>query len=263
MERLRKWRFLPMEIEIKEKLKEIETTHKVKILYACESGSRAWGFASPDSDYDVRFIYAHKKDWYMSIDDKMDVIELPVNKLLDIGGWEIRKALRLFRKSNAPLYEWLQSPIHYFVNVDFYDKLWNLAPYYFSFRAGMHHYINMTKNCLENELQGDEVKLKKYFYALRPILAAKWIADNRQIPPMEFSKLQTLITNNKVNIEIENLLEKKKVSDEKEIIKKVETLNTFISNTLIECQEVSDHIEKTSVTAEQLDQLFRNTIDGI
>jgi predicted nucleotidyltransferase len=252
-----------MEIEIKEKLKELEESHKVKILYACESGSRAWGFASPDSDYDVRFIYAHAKDWYMSIDDKVDVIELPVNKILDIGGWEIRKALRLFRKSNAPLYEWLQSPIHYFINTEFYNKLWDLSSHYFSFRAGMHHYLSMTKNCLENELQGKEVKLKKYFYALRPILAAKWIADKRQIPPMEFSKLRILISDKNVNSEIEILLEKKKASDEKEMINKIELLNEFISGALIQYQTLSDDIEKTSVTTERLDQLFRNTIDGI
>ena len=95
------------------KLAQIENDFKVKILYACESGSRAWGFASPDSDYDVRFIYVHNKSHYLSIDEHRDVIELPINEVLDINGWDLRKALRLFRKSNGPLYEWLQSPIIY------------------------------------------------------------------------------------------------------------------------------------------------------
>src|SRR6188768_2678862 len=95
------------------KLKEVERQYQVKILYACESGSRAWGFASPDSDFDARFIYVHKKEHYLSIEEQRDVIELPIDEVLDINGWELKKALRLFKKSNGPLYEWLQSPIVY------------------------------------------------------------------------------------------------------------------------------------------------------
>src|SRR5690349_19783163 len=102
-----------MHEEIVGRLGSVEEEFDVRVLYACESGSRAWGFASPDSDYDVRFVYVHKADYYLSIDDQRDVIEVPINDLLDINGWELRKALRLFRKSNAPLYEWLQSPIVY------------------------------------------------------------------------------------------------------------------------------------------------------
>jgi len=94
-----------MDSVIRGVLEKIEKEHKVKILFAWESGSRAWGFASKDSDYDVRFIYVHEKNWYFGIDDQRDVIELPVNEVLDVNGWDVRKALRLFRKSNAPLYE--------------------------------------------------------------------------------------------------------------------------------------------------------------
>src|SRR5688572_12611281 len=158
-----------------EKLKSIEHQFDVKILYACESGSRAWGFASPDSDYDVRFIYVHKMDYYLSIDEQRDVIELPINDVLDINGWELRKALRLFRKSNAPLYEWLQSPIVYAADPGFVDGLKSLMSGIFSARAGMHHYLSMAKSVFDSELSGEMVKLKKYFYALRPILAAMWI----------------------------------------------------------------------------------------
>lgn len=114
-----------------DKLKGIEQNNNVKILYACESGSRAWGFASPDSDYDVRFIYIHNPDYYLSIDNADDVIELPVNEVLDISGWDIRKALKLFRKSNPPLMEWLQSPIVYACNEEFYAQMTALAPQYY------------------------------------------------------------------------------------------------------------------------------------
>lgn len=102
-----------MEDTIRSRLDAIQASENVCIVYACESGSRAWGFPSADSDYDVRFIYVRPVEWYLSIDDKRDVIECPVEDGLDINGWDLRKALRLSRKSNPPLLEWLGSPIVY------------------------------------------------------------------------------------------------------------------------------------------------------
>src|SRR4051794_14574214 len=91
----------------------VEHEKDVRVLYACESGSRAWGFASRDSDYDVPFLYVHERDWYLSVDDRRDVLEYPLRDELDVSGWELRKALRLLRKSNPPLLEWLNSPMVY------------------------------------------------------------------------------------------------------------------------------------------------------
>src|SRR5690348_15627233 len=106
--------------KIIEAIKNIERNENVTILFAAESGSRAWGFPSPDSDYDARFVYIHPKDHYLDIIERRDVIELPVDAVLDINGWELRKALRLFAKSNGPIYEWLQSPVVYKANPDFH-----------------------------------------------------------------------------------------------------------------------------------------------
>ena len=119
-----------MDAIIQEKLNQLEAEYGVQILLAVESGSRAWGFASPDSDYDVRFIFWHPKDWYLSVFEQRDVIELPVDAVLDISGWDIRKALRLLWKSNAALIEWLNSPIVYRAHPKrkFLDEL---APYAF------------------------------------------------------------------------------------------------------------------------------------
>ena len=94
-----------MQALILEKLDAIEAEHGVQILYACESGSRGWGIASQDSDYDVRFIYCHRRDWYLAVGEPRDVIELPINDVLDINGWDLRKALQLMRKSNPTLLE--------------------------------------------------------------------------------------------------------------------------------------------------------------
>src|ERR1041385_3130769 len=117
---------------IKQRLSSIELNSNVQVLFAAESGSRAWGFPSPDSDYDARFIYVHPKDYYLSIDDQRDVLEMPVDGVLDINGWDIRKALKLFAKSNAPLFEWLQSPIVYKSDDGFHKALVELMPLYFN-----------------------------------------------------------------------------------------------------------------------------------
>jgi predicted nucleotidyltransferase len=168
-----------MKETILQNLAELERSENIKILYACESGSRAWGFASPDSDFDVRFIYTRDVDHYLSIGEMPDVIGLPVNEVLDIGGWDIKKALKLFLKSNSPLYEWLQSPVVYRQDSAFADEMRNLMPAYFSLRSGGNHYLSMANNTLRDDLKGEQVKLKRYFYALRPALACLWIVEKQ------------------------------------------------------------------------------------
>ncbi len=243
---------------ILDKLKAIEHQFDVRILYACESGSRAWGFASPDSDYDVRFVYVHKTDYYLSIDDLRDVIEVPINDLLDINGWELRKALRLFRKSNAPLYEWLQSPIVYAEHPTFVSEMKALMPTYFSPRAEMHHYLSMAKGVFESELSGEMVKLKRYFYALRPILAAKWIADMRSVPPMEFKSLRVLMPERISTLVDELLLIKVKV-DESFMTEKESEINAFIGECILYC-EARVPQDRTRDNNVELNKLFKRSL---
>jgi predicted nucleotidyltransferase len=252
-----------MKQEIDKQIEAIEQGHDVRVLYACESGSRAWGFASPDSDYDVRFIYIQPRNNYLSIYDRRDVIELPVNEILDVNGWDIRKSLQLFLKSNAPLYEWLQSPIVYKEETAFAAELRNLMPVYFSHRAGCHHYLSMTRNTFENDLQGDEVKLKKYFYALRPALACLWILEKQTVPPMEFGELRTLVTDARWNQAVDELLEQKKGAGEKELIKPIGLLQEWIAATITESKEKADAITSLTHGTELLDQLFRKYIDVV
>ncbi|MBS1554797.1 MAG: nucleotidyltransferase domain-containing protein [Bacteroidetes bacterium] len=248
-----------MKVNIKQSLSEIETRNKVNIVFACESGSRAWGFASPDSDYDVRFIYVHPKEYYLSVDEQRDVIELPINDLLDINGWELRKALRLFRKSNGSLYEWLQSPVVYSQNNEFVDDLKNLMPHYFSPRATMHHYLSMAKTVFENDLAGGEVRLKKYFYALRPILACRWIADRIEVPPMEFGKLRVLLAND-LNEIVDDLLKQKAVVDEKYVIKPIEQLYSFIRSEIEYCEKAVPGLGPVNADSDRLNNLFRKYV---
>ena len=248
-----------MDHSIKQKLAEIEHEYDIRILYACESGSRAWGFASPDSDYDVRFVYVHPPEYYLSIDDKTDVIELDINDLLDINGWDLRKALRLFRGSNAALYEWLQSPIVYQKDELFFDSLVALVPQHFSLRAGMHHYLSMTRSCFEKELQGDTVRLKKYFYALRPILAALWIAEKREMPPMSFDKLRLFLPA-ELDKTVDKLLNIKAEADEKYRVEKVRAVNDFIYQSMFKCEEIARDFHAFKGETTSLDALFRQSV---
>ena len=147
------------------RLAEIETRENLRIVYACESGSRAWGFPSVNSDYDVRFIYTRPVEWYLSIDEKRDVIEIPIDERLDINGWDLKKALRLIRKTNPPLLEWLGSPIIYYEKYSVVSQLRQFAQKYYSPSACLYHYLHMARGNFRDYLQGDVVWVKKYFYA--------------------------------------------------------------------------------------------------
>lgn len=214
---------------IKIKLKEIESTENVRILYACESGSRAWGFASEDSDFDVRFIYVMSKKDYITINPKRDVIELPVDEVLDINGWDLQKALSLFHKSNPILFEWLQSPIVYQKNDLFLHDMQQAILKYFQPKHTLLHYLHMGKRNYQEYFKQDLVKLKKYFYVLRPILCCQWIIENGTMPPMEFQKLLVLVNDKQVKTEIDKLLSLKLSSTELDKINKVSPIEEFIS----------------------------------
>ena len=246
---------------IQEEIRNIEQKEDLKILFACESGSRAWGFPSQDSDYDVRFIYIRSLEWYLSIDDKKDTLEYPINDVLDISGWDVRKALKLFRNSNAVVYEWLQSPIVYKKETDFAEQLVKLFPEYFSLRAGMHHYLSMAKKCHNEELMGNMVKLKKYFYALRPALACKWIAEKKEVPPMEFPLLRQLIKEEReLNGIIDDLLQQKQEGGEKDMIVSIDLLNSFIEKEIKRGELFSLELEKTKGSTEDINKLFRQLL---
>ncbi|MGC5326736.1 nucleotidyltransferase domain-containing protein [Brevibacillus sp. SYSU BS000544] len=250
---------------IQKEIKQIEQAHNVKILFAVESGSRAWGFPSQDSDYDVRFVYIQRPEWYLSIDDKRDVIEVPINNLLDINGWDIRKALKLFRKSNPPLLEWLISDIVYYESFGFKDELLELKQQVFSPRASVHHYLSMAKGNYRDYLQGEQVKIKKYFYVLRPLLACMWIEKYNANPPILFQELvNDLIVDSHLKREIEELLRRKIAGEELHLEKRIDTLNQFIEEKFAHLTEFAAtcHNEMQDPT-DQLDELYRKYLKKV
>lgn len=228
--------------DILDTLAQIEKDHDVRILYACESGSRAWGFASPDSDYDVRFIYVHRADWYLDIalERKRDVIEYPIHDDLDVSGWDLRKALGLMRKSNPPLLEWLRSPIVYWECVEAVLELRRLSALFFSPVACGYHYLSMARGNYRDYLHGPQVRLKKYLYVLRPILAVEWIEQELGPVPTEFQILvDTLVEDEFLKGQIEALLALKRRSIEADYGDAVPMLNRFIEEKLERLEQSS------------------------
>ena len=172
-------------------LERMERAEDVRVLLAVESGSRAWGFASPDSDFDVRFVYVRPVDHYLRLEPARDVLEWRVDEVLDVDGWDADKALRLLRGSNPSLFEWLASPIVYAEDPAF-AVVRELAAECFSPVASAHHYLSMGRNHLA-ALAGETVRLKKCLYTMRAILAARWVVAERA--PAISSSVVSLISN--------------------------------------------------------------------
>jgi predicted nucleotidyltransferase len=250
-------------------LRRIEDEKNVRILYACESGSRAWGFASADSDYDVRFLYLHPVEWYLGIGKKRDVIEWEVGNL-DISGWELRKALGLLRKSNPPLLEWLQSAIVYWSMPKLVIRLRGMMQDCYSPVAGFYHYFHMAKGNYRQYLEGETVWLKKYLYVLRPILACLWIergygtkrgyeAGQRDgLVPVKFDTLvRTLVPEGPLREAIGDLVRKKQAGAELDRGPRIPAISDFLDRELERLSDWHAIPGRVLVETEDLNQFFR------
>ena len=249
-----------MKTKIQSELSRIETERGVQVLYAVESGSRAWGFASIDSDYDVRFIYLRAPEWYLSVEQKRDVIEEPISGDLDISGWDLRKALGLLRKSNPPLLEWLRSAIVYREDVRFSTGFRALAENYYSPAKCFFHYLHMAEGNFRDYLRGDVVWLKKYLYVLRPICACRWIERGLGPVPMEFSKLvNKTIDDVMLRFAIADLVVRKRNGEELDRAPRVPVISEFVESELARLADIAP--EKTEpLPVTELDAFFRNTL---
>lgn len=248
---------------ILEKLQRIERARGIKILYACESGSRAWGFASPDSDYDVRFIYAHPLDWYLSVSERRDVIEYPIDESLDVSGWDLRKALRLLAKSNPPLLEWLGSPIVYQETPAIVAKLRNLAHAFYEPVSCSYHYLHMARGNYREYLSGPEVWTKKYFYVLRPLLAMQWIEHGYGVVPTEFSVLvDQLLPSGELRRAIDELLALKCAGAELRWGPRNEVIDRFIRAEFDRWAHSSFERAQLNLSLPELDNFFQWVVKG-
>jgi len=242
-------------------LSAIETEQRVAVLYAVESGSRAWGFASTNSDWDVRFVYLRPPEWYLSIQRRRDVIEQALPGDLDVSGWDLRKALGLFAKSNPPLLEWLRSPIVYRERADTVPALRELSRRFFSPRSCLHHYFHMAEGNDREYLHGPTVRLKKYFYVLRPVLACRWIERLGSMPPTEFACLAAETLPEELQPTVEALLARKRAGEELSAGAPIPELREFLGAEVARLRATLGRLPRAGLPDwEVLDAFFRQSL---
>jgi len=245
-----------------EHINRLEEDRGISILLAAESGSRAWGCPSPDSDYDIRIMYKWRKTEYLEIDDKPDTINYFHGKLLDINGWDIKKTLKLVRRSNATPFEWAQSPIIYKEVEGFRAKILGLCKTYFQAHHSVNHYKGIAKNSyLSNNLTG-EIKLKKLFYVLRPLMAAKWIIKNNEVPPMDIPNLIKIVDNQEIVDHINDLLEIKSAANEDYVHNIDPKMSRFIDEQFAYINSVELGGKPERLSSDKLNQTFKEIIES-
>lgn len=244
-------------------LQSIEAEQQVRILYACESGSRAWGFESAASDYDVRFLYVHAQDAYLRLDLPRDVIERPIVDDLDISGWDIFKALRLLRKSNPPLLEWLFSPVMYCqASPLFTAVLRGIVQAYYSPSALFYHYRHMVGGNYRQYIQGKEsVLVKKYLYVLRPIVALLYLEQYQLIPSTEFSKnLMGIMLPEEIRQVIQALIAQKQAEKELGMGKPNPLLNAFVEQHLSRWEHIKPEQRDSRAFTGELNEVLQGIL---
>ncbi|WP_454834627.1 nucleotidyltransferase domain-containing protein [Pseudomonas lini] len=249
--------------EVRDRLRRAEDEHDVKVLLAVESGSRAWGFASPNSDYDARFIYVNNPEWYLSVglEEQRDVIEYPIIDDMDINGWDLRKALRLFWKSNPGFVEWVQSTIIYEHSGSFHERAKELLPLVYSVESGIYHYRSMAKTNYRGYLQGPQVPLKKYFYVLRPLLSVRWLEQFDKPAPIEFDKLREVIDGeSELQQAIDDLLAIKRASPEMGLSPQIMPIQQFIERELHRLDAIKPTRSDRKEVEPLLSELFRSVL---
>ena len=253
-----------MRTEILHRLADIESKYDVKILLAVESGSRAWGFASKDSDYDVRFVYVHKKDWYLTLIEGRDVIEeMDPDGVMDFAGWDIKKALLLMGKGNCAFAEWLNSPIIYYKDEEFFKSIGSLKDDYFRKVSAVNHYYHMAMNHDKRYLEKRGCELKRFMYHLRGLLAAKYAALYGTYPPVLFSDLVDIMVSDKpIKAEIADLVRLKQESREHNTMIVNDTLILFAERLAAEIESMLGTFpEEKQMDYQKLDQFFLKIIN--
>lgn len=227
--------------DIKRRLAAVEANEGVRLLLTVESGSRAWGFPSPDSDYDVRFIYVRPRDWYLSLTPGRDVVEAPIVDDIDLSGWDIRKALSLLLKSNAVVSEWIESPIRYRPDDEIVADLAAFADSVINARSLAWHYASLGRNAADRWLDGDgAVPVKKYFYALRPALVIRWLRrEGGGRPPMNLQALVDAVgLPDGLADDVAALVAAKRRSNERSNTARLPALDALIRDELARADEV-------------------------
>lgn len=245
-----------MDAIIRARLNEIEQNEHVRIILAVEAGSRAWGFSSPDSDYDVRFIYVKNQKEYLRLEEIRDSIDWQQDEHLDIEGWDLRKVLRMIYRSTPDVHEWFSSPIVYREMPEM-QELRRLMAEYFSVKKCTQNYYHIASMNYRTYFRDEEVWLVKYFYLLRPMLLAKWLLEEDSLPPMQLEDLVKAKMAEEWKEYILGLLNKKKISSELGKAHRNKRLNEYVSQQLEEIERRATQLDKEEKKSwDQLNQYF-------
>lgn len=251
-----------IKLEVVRRLRIIEEEREIRVLYACESGSRAWGFASADSDYDVRFIYARPVDQYLRLKPPVDAFDEQIVDDFDFGGWDVRKTSELMRKSNPPLMEWLDSPFVYLADKSIVPRLRQLRFDYFDAKKTVYHYLSMARNVWRTHLAdaANPVR-KKYLYALRPLACIAYVCRHQKMAPTRFEDvLQGIGWSDEVMQSIGQLIKDKKQGGEIGTAPADKVLGLHIEKSLTEGEVLAESLETNSESSGKLDQLIADVI---
>ena len=252
-----------MKNKISERLQALEKQHHIKIFYAVESGSRAWGFGSQDSDYDVRFLYYHQPEWYFSVSKQTDnLVKMEGNNLLDFAGWELKKALNLLLKGNMSLYEWLHSPIVY-KQEDIFAPFQALAKEFYNPKALMFSYVGLAENNYKAYADRKKPKLKKYLYILRTLAACRWIAERQTPPPIEMEELKEVFHHESLIRDfLDKIIENKKKGNEWDALAAPQAINRWIEKQIVYYKQQADSMPILQKNTQPLSDFFYQTVMG-
>lgn len=249
---------------VHERLREVEAERDLRVLFACESGSRAWGFASDDSDFDVRFIYVRPAKDYVKLRPSVDAFDLHGDNDLDLAGWDVRKTAELMRKSNGPLLEWIDSPIIYEADADFHGRLRELREMYFDPKKAIYHYLSLAGGVWSKYIEGvAQPKRKKYLYVLRPLACVRFIEQHGSQPPTLFqSVLDGIEIEDAARDAIARLVADKRANRELAEGPADAVLNGWIVDTLASGERAAEAAPTSTVGNDLLDALIADTILG-
>lgn len=251
--------------ELRELLSKTESDYSLSMIYGLESGSRAWGFDSQNSDYDVRFLYVRPVDWYLCIEKRGDALDLGTSNNIDLSGWDLRKSLLFLRKSHPVLLEWLRSPVVYVECSEIVQRMREIGEEFFAPRASVHHYVGWAERTLHRYFHRSDLAAKRYFYVVRPILCCLWIQTIGGQPPLRIQALLAAVEMpTEVKLAIDNLIDRKRAGYELDSLGRIPVLDQYIFETIPQIKEFLATLPKPKYAPfELLSPLFHQALEEL
>lgn len=246
---------------ITDELERIQSEEGFKILFACEAGSRVWGFSSPNSDFDVRFVYLRPVGDYLRLEERRDVYERVLYDEIDVVGWDLTKFLRLLRGSNPSTIEWLSSHDVYYEDSRF-QKVRELLGDCFDPLSSAYHYFGMAKQHDMRYLKNEMLSAKKYLYIIRSILAINWCITRFEPVPMRFDDLKNAMMPKDLLPNVDRMLASKRSTSETHMTEHDDGLDAWIHEEMGHIPtDLKQFTHKPKIEWERIDKVFLEALD--